>query len=252
MNQQPDKLFRDKLQGHQTPAPASAWEKISAAQQKKKHHKGWLKIAASLLLIAGTAYLFRPSTSQPVNDHKLIAEQITSDNAEVTPEIDSAAHSDTADQSTALPKIVEAPPAPKQKKVFATTRQHPVSLADAHVSAQPQDKADDIIETHPVFDDHSVAVTDVESVVNENGNESITLSYSSEESSKYLNKKELIEATSESRKPSTLKKLLQKASDLKNNQDPLGDLRQMKNEILALNFKSEKQRGQNKSTHYEN
>jgi hypothetical protein len=38
---------------------------------------------------------------------------------------------------------------------------------------------------------------------------------------------------------------LQKASDLKSNQDPFGDLREKKNEILALNFKNEK-RGQNK------
>jgi hypothetical protein len=40
-----------------------------------------------------------------------------------------------------------------------------------------------------------------------------------------------------------LKKLLDKAEDM----DPFGDLRQKKNEILALNFRSEKnQRGQNK------
>ena len=41
-------------------------------------------------------------------------------------------------------------------------------------------------------------------------------------------------------------KLLKKANDLKNNHDPMGELRQKKNEILALNFKGEKQRGQNK------
>jgi hypothetical protein len=54
------------------------------------------------------------------------------------------------------------------------------------------------------------------------------------------------DATPEDKKPSTLKKLLRKANELTNNQDPLGDLRQKKNEILALNFKSDKQRGQNK------
>jgi hypothetical protein len=61
----------------------------------------------------------------------------------------------------------------------------------------------------------------------------------------YLKKNAEGEATSGSRKTSTLKRVLQKASELKNNdQDPFGDLRQMKNEILALNFKSEKQREQ--------
>jgi hypothetical protein len=57
----------------------------------------------------------------------------------------------------------------------------------------------------------------------------------------------LAEATPELKKPSTLKKLLDKAYDLKHNQDAFGELRQKKNEILALNFKNEKQqRNQNR------
>jgi hypothetical protein len=74
----------------------------------------------------------------------------------------------------------------------------------------------------------------------------ITLVFTADEADGYLDKKALTEATSDDKKPSTLKKLLKKAHDLKNNQDPLGELRQKKNEILALNFKSEKERGQNK------
>jgi hypothetical protein len=77
--------------------------------------------------------------------------------------------------------------------------------------------------------------------------EGVTLIYSAEEvNEKYLNKKALAEATSDNKKPSTLRKLFDKAYDLKHNQDPFGDLRQKKNEILALNFKNEKQRSQNK------
>jgi hypothetical protein len=75
----------------------------------------------------------------------------------------------------------------------------------------------------------------------------ITLVYTVDEvNEKYLDKKSLAEATSADKKPSTLRKLLDKAYDLKHNQDPFGDLRQKKNEILAPNFKSEKQRSQNK------
>ena len=37
MNQQPDKFFRQKLEGFQKPAPATAWEKIAAAQHKKNN-----------------------------------------------------------------------------------------------------------------------------------------------------------------------------------------------------------------------
>jgi hypothetical protein len=63
---------------------------------------------------------------------------------------------------------------------------------------------------------------------------------------KYLDKKSLAEATSNEKKPSRLRKLLDKAYDLKHNQEPFADLRQKKNEILALNFKNEKQPSQNK------
>jgi hypothetical protein len=71
------------------------------------------------------------------------------------------------------------------------------------------------------------------------------LTISSEETDQYLNKNTLAEATAHDKKPSTFKKFLKKANDLKSNQDPFGDLRERKNEILALNFKNDK-REQNK------
>jgi len=76
-----------------------------------------------------------------------------------------------------------------------------------------------------------------------NTSKSVTLTYSTADVSAYLNKNTEDEATEDERKQSTLKKLLQKANDLKTNQDPFGELRQRKNEILALNFMNDK-RGQ--------
>jgi len=246
MNQQPDKLFRDKLQDHQKPAPSSAWEKISAAQQKKKHDRGWWKIAASFLLVAGAAYIFWPSGSATTNEGDLVANEVRDNNNEaIMPITDSADRKDTVSPDEVLTKIGKAPSAKKQmKKIFKAPHQSPaLAVIDAPVQTQPDI---DVLKTDSALQKQPVAAGDIALIEKENSSKSITLSYSAEETSKYLNKKELDEATSESRKPSTLKKLLQKASDLKNNQDPLGDLRQMKNEILALNFKSEKQRGQNK------
>ena len=62
MNQQPDKLFREKLEGYQKPAPASAWEKIAAAQSKKNDKWLWLKIAASIAFVAVIGYMSWPET----------------------------------------------------------------------------------------------------------------------------------------------------------------------------------------------
>lgn len=73
----------------------------------------------------------------------------------------------------------------------------------------------------------------------------MTLVFNARETEAYLDKNSVDDATEEGKDASTFKKLLQKARDLKTNQDPLGDLRLKKNEILALNFKNDK-RGQNK------
>ncbi|HET6539425.1 MAG TPA: hypothetical protein VFG46_03020, partial [Chryseolinea sp.] len=74
---------------------------------------------------------------------------------------------------------------------------------------------------------------------------SITITITAEETEKYLDKNAIAEATSKERKSSTFKKLLKKADELTSNQDPFGDLRVKKNEILALEFKNDR-RGQNK------
>ena len=57
--------------------------------------------------------------------------------------------------------------------------------------------------------------------------------------SKYLRKKSVAHATEEDAQQSGLKRLLDKANEI-SNQDHIGDLRQMKNEIFALNFQGKK------------
>jgi hypothetical protein len=75
---------------------------------------------------------------------------------------------------------------------------------------------------------------------------SVTIVFSAKEvNEKYLVKKQNTEATTEEKESSTLKKVLDKAYDLTHNQDPMGELRQKKNEILAMNFKNDKQRNEN-------
>jgi hypothetical protein len=74
----------------------------------------------------------------------------------------------------------------------------------------------------------------------------LTIVFSAQEvNEKYLTKNAETEATSEEKESSTLKKVLDKAYDLTHNQDPIGELRQKKNEILAMNFKNDTQRNEN-------
>src|SRR5690606_34498905 len=52
MNQQPDKIFNDKLKSYQSPAPALAWNRIEKQLDKKNNKGFYLKIAAALLFLA--------------------------------------------------------------------------------------------------------------------------------------------------------------------------------------------------------
>lgn len=250
MNQQPDKLFREKLEGYQMPAPASAWEKIAAAQSKKNDKWLWLKIAASIAFVAVAGYLL---WSQ--KDATDVSQQLsTIDEEKITKDLPQS-------QKKTAEEIKDNTPTSAQPAV-ASNKPTPPSETGKKASHKPVLSKPDEIDLNttvsvkaieePVLQDVAVVENSDDSQIEETPAVSkveprkITLVYSAKDVEEYLDKKSLAQATSDNKKSSTLKKLLKKANDLTNNQDPFGELRQMKNEILALNFKNEKQRGQNK------
>lgn len=275
MNQQPDKLFQHKLRNYQKTAPASAWDKISAAQASKKHPAVWLKIAASLLLIGAagaTWFLTRPDTAT----HSL-SEKNQHPYSETTPPSDSSEQRSLPDAGSSISGSSLADERPLQKpaessnksgthddhkteKINSRSGRENAVASTQHAGSSEAVKHNDIATRMP---ESGNAGIEVASTLNEtSANDAIsndevtstaksssiaatgvTLSYSVEDVSAYLEKNISDEATEEDKKQSTLKKLLQKANDLKTNQDPVGELRQRKNEILALNFINDK-RGQ--------
>jgi hypothetical protein len=261
MNQQPDKFFRDKLENYQQPAPSRAWDKIETELEKKTHKGLWWKIAASLLLTALVSYTLwmgmskhdtnqtatttEPKTQKPVHKE---TPATTTPTEPATPAISPQVKKDPASSGVALqskrkPTIhgahknealqqAEKKEAPQSTSVSPDESAYGDGVVNsvATVTVTPQPAAPAIAEPSTPVD---VAP------------KKIILTVTAAQSEKYLDKVALAEATSEEKKPSTFQKLLKKADDLKNNQDPFGGLRQRKNEILALNFKNEK-RGQNK------
>jgi len=275
MNQQPDKLFRDKLQNYQRTVPTSAWDRIAPSQDKKKPNRGWLKFAASLLLIAGAAamWLFiQPTTSVSTLAKKSTesgptqpeAKQVPSNDAGKTdiaiansssrqPKTKTGAASGTettSSKSTSTPKG-ESQYTPLTPKPALSNQPSVESNSNGIAMRNTAEGSNEPYATNSIFSEGSQkeslettanvhAVAGVTSVA---AAQSVTLSYTTADVSAYLDKNIGDEATDDDKKQSTLKKLLQKANDLKTNQDPFGELRQRKNEILALNFKNDK-RGQ--------
>lgn len=254
MNQQPDKLFRDRLESFSRPAPANAWDKIEAGLDKKNNTGGmWWKVAASLLVLVVAGYILwtvlhnsTTPSQQLVNTTKpQPAQSIPQKNTEqipahdTTPKADADIYTEPATQpieKTAAKAINKYKKEPQQ--IIATQ-----SVDDAATQPQLVAETTTPVPAIAIEETPDVAVTQHERVVATQ--QSITLVFSADETDNYLNKNLSPEATDEEQKTSTFKRLLKKAQDLKNNQDPVGELRQKKNEILALNFKNEK-RGQNK------
>lgn len=252
MNQQPDKFFREKLINYQRPAPAGAWDRIESALEKKtRYNFVWWKIAASLLLLAIVGYVIwvyeTPNAdSQPLAQVENKIEPSVKQNDVIKaesyqPKGETIKKDNTPPKATSLPepekkmnkKIKQATaPIIAESSKSSTIEPTPSLLEELEESMQPivTKKEQESVDFH------------VESFEKSS---TITLTITADETNKYLDKNALAKATSEERKSSTLKKLLMKANELKSNQDPFGDLREKKNEILALNFKNEK-RGQNK------
>lgn len=251
MNQQPDKLFRDKLQGYQKPAPSDAWSRIADPLHKKSNRDLWFKIAASFVLLTVATFLLFPIQHKPV--HNTISEKAISSKKEELPKskeitlpskplqpfLEQKKNSLPAKQK-AENKIKEV----KKKKNMTPAKKPEINNGEVLTSLKESDPVitSDVSETENAF-----ALNEPHTEQAGKKGRSVILIYSAKEvNEKYLNKNALVEATTEDKKPSTLRKLLDKAYDLKHNQVPLGDLRLKKNEILALNFKSDKQRNQNK------
>ncbi len=252
MNQQPDKFFRDKLESYQPSVPANAWNRIEAGLEKKTDSKKWwVRIAAALLLLATAAIILWPS-----NPNDSIAHTNESSAAEdsvqrhvIAPNADDhhtppmiATRKSHGSAPLAKTEGLRSVAVPKEVVTEEVNRNNVATATNQNVTAQTN--AASIQEPlQPSVENTTPAVAKKES--------SIKIVITADESSKYLKKnleaeKNVVaQATSEEKKTSTLKKLLEKAEDLATNQDPLGDVRQMKDEILALNFKNEK-RGQNK------
>jgi hypothetical protein len=248
MKQQPDKLFQEKLSQFSKPAPASAWDRIESGAQKRPFPYYKVAAAASVVLACVIWYSLRTETGA----ENTLSEKTTTS----TPAPNIEAPAKESVQSNPPIAVQTEPEVKKEKSIRAaesTTRYTgpkeiaPVTLEVSIDSALPIEDVTNhsmpVAEATPQVQIDEPAVAP-ETVVPEK--ENVVIIFSAEETKEYLTKNSEGKATSEKKTTSTLKKVWSKAKDLKDNQSPLGDLRQMKDELLALNFKSDKQRGQKK------
>lgn len=238
---QPDKIFREKLRDHVMTPPAMTWDRVEAGLQKNKKGLRWYHIAASVaILIAASVSALVPWHSN--RNHITSATTPKDEMPRISDIKKSNGHNESRvgerrDTIATPPPVVNV----KEQRVRSvklvqadkSTPKEP-TVAVAEIEASPVVPVDSFYVHHP-------KPTQLAFKAESN----TTIVISAKESSEYLLTESEADATSESKKSSTLKRLFKKAADLKINQDPFGELRQKKNEILALNFGNEK-RGQKK------
>jgi len=230
MTQQPDNLFREKLEHFQLNASADAWNRIEAGLTKRANKMLWMKIAAGLVLLS-VASIILWNNSTDLNQHTtaIVNQDFGKENQTVvTTPMDAIATSDNvlAEEKKSTHSIV----ADRKRKAVVT---EPNQLAVVETIQEEIFTGSE----NPASETLSVQ-TDIPQTESLAG---IYLVYTAEEvNQKYLRQQPEEDATSEEKKSSRMQMLMSVANNLKNGEKALGDLRQMKDEIFALNFIDEK------------
>lgn len=221
MTSQPDKLFRDKLENFQRPASVAAWEKIESGLNKNQSKGIWLKFAAGLTLFAVATYVLWPA-DQPEN---LQANNSTN----ITPKTENTEKNNPEKVIPVTPTESATPKAVLKNK--SAKKPQPVFTSESVKENEETVPKPVVVKIEP-----GVQVAVVET---EDETPTKTIVYTAEEvNAKFLRKKSPGEATVSEKKTSGIQKLMGLAYTIKNPDQGLGDLRQKKDEILALNFLS--------------
>lgn len=242
MKQSPDDLFRRRLKDHRLTPPPPAWSRIESSLPGNRRNL-WIKIAATLLLLLTTAALVTL-----VRDNHIpqpVAEDHNYPKANPPRLADSTSDGNEAKNRSAVPKE-----APETTAEAPSTQERPVDQNETTKNDLRPERIDNLLAVGaPTHDAHvtieltpdsSVSAAPLPTDVAEGEDTSFKLILEVDEvQAKYLRKKSVAHATGENTQPSGLKKLLDKANDI-SNQDHIGDLRQIKNEIFALNFQGKK------------
>lgn len=230
-----DKLFKNKLADEQLPPSPQAWEKLEARLSKKNKTIVWLRVAAAVALVCllSLALVNLRTTEAPVLTETQPAVKHTEPKVAVQAEQPLLAESiaenqkpaETKPQSKSVSRIkkavVETPAVEMQEAVEkpeTTAANTEVLLAEAkeaeeETAALVAQKPIVIVYTLPSIQPKETATLPTATLV--------------------------AQADGQQR---GIQKLWEAAKEVKNSDNPLGDLREAKNELFALDFKKTKNR----------
>ena len=257
-NKELDSLFKNKLEKLERQPSADVWSKIEAQTQQKKPVWLWMKIAAAILLVLVSGIVLWNTTQNEISTGKMPVIAESEQNSTNTDEID---NSNTTDEISNTEKIAE----PNTQPIVESEDIKPIEPIqnaesnDAPLVANNNTMAsnEQVIEQLPEVNEINEK-TSPEALIAENNTNDATIEnrtaseqQAAEGTTLVFNiedfkKTEVATNTSTSDKPeettSTSKKGFNKVLDLVKElkgDAGIGDLREAKNEVFALNFKKE-------------
>lgn len=249
------------------PVPVRAWDRIDAGLRPRKRRFSYLAIAASVTtvaIVASTVFVMTRKdnviTSTQLAENRTAIDKTarpekTTNEGRPAQEFNKKEAVASAEQPQEAAKQLHEPKTTSNLAGRTLNKERGGNTSEKKAEAQGAPIPQTADETDvPVSVDlqEMIASNDGEEVREESPaataaeRQTVKLYVSAEETKKYQLENFASDATAEEKRTSTLKKVLRKASGLKKNQDPIGDLRQLKNEMLALNFKNNRQGGQKK------
>lgn len=252
MKQHPDELFREKLEQHSIVVPQNAWNRIEKKIPASRNTFFIWKVAAAILLLLVSIALLLPvaKSDQPtLLSHNTVVENQKSAEVKVpviTPVVEQK-------------DVVQRTPNTSDQRIQkASVQTQPTLIKHPITSVESQESLlEEVTESLALFEVISQPVTPaVEEIAEVNSQtaapeeaSTIIVLTAAEVNTKYLLSPPA-QATSETESTSSFRKLIDKAASFKNNTSGLAELRQKKNEMLALN--TEKLRNRNEKNERNN
>jgi hypothetical protein len=225
MTSQPDKLFRDKLENFQQPAPLGAWDRIESKLSRPAYKLVWVRVAAGVALLTAAAILLWPAEKPEQQLVKTNEQNSIKSNDTLQKQMEEK------EEKILTPK---KPVAPLQALQTETVRKSKNQLPVEKSEKPVQDSV-----VIPVVQESTTLLAEV--VPSLEKDESKKIVYTADEvNARFLKKKLPPQATPDPKEASGIQRLIGLAYDAKNSEAPLGDLRQKKDDLLALNFGKKK------------
>ncbi|MTI22351.1 hypothetical protein E1176_15065 [Fulvivirga sp. RKSG066] len=261
-NQELDNLFKKKLNKLEKAPKADAWDKIQAQTNGKKAGWPYLRIAAAILILFTLGAILwvsidqpieqptmadkkveNSNTKSPIDDDSIDQEELMAENEEINT-VSENEEDDTVTDQDALKQHIKSNPTPKEKieapvqKKAETTKVEPVQkieeLAVEKENIAAVEKSDATLEIEkastPQEEQEVKSGTTLEFDISEFTKTQTSVAQANSNQTK----SDSPQATDEK----GLSKVLTVMKDIKS-EAGLGNLREAKNEILALNFKKD-------------